>query len=163
MQKQKKNKKAEEDLDLYAEACKKGHQAILIAESFTQNFKPLSHDKAKCLFPIANIPLILFQIELLAKNGVTKIIIASARDPEILKAEVKQVKQYHMKGKSQLIEFKFVKLERPSSLCEALREINVSFELNDDFILINGDIVTNADLSPALMQHYESKKKITTF
>lgn len=43
-----------------------------------------------------------------------------------------------------------MKLERPTSLCEALREINESMELQDDFILINGDIVSNADLSPAI-------------
>lgn len=137
---------------------KKGHQAIIVAESFTTNFKPLSHTRPKCLFPVANIPLLLFQIELLAQNNVTKIIIVSARDTEILKKSVNKIKSSHMKGRTSLIDFKFVKLARPSGLCEALRELSESVELNDDFILINGDIVSNADLSPALKQHYQSKQ-----
>jgi len=90
-------------------------------------------------------------------NNVTKIICVSARDPEILKREVKKIKPSHMKGKISLVDFKFVKLERPTSLCEALREISESIDLNDDFILINGDIVSNADITPAIKQHYQSK------
>ena len=58
-----------------------------------------------------------------------------------------------MKG----IDFKFYKLENPTSLCEALREVSECYELNDDFILMNGDIVSNADLTPAIKQHYQSK------
>lgn len=93
----------------------------------------------------------------------TKIIIVSARDPDILKKSVNKIKANHMKGKSSLIEFKFVKLARPASLCEALRELSESVELNDDFILVNGDIVSNADLSPALKQHYQSKQDYKDF
>ena len=55
-----------------------------------------------------------------------------------------------MKG----IDFKFYKLENPTSLCEALREVSECYELNDDFILMNGDIVSNANLTPAIKQHY---------
>lgn len=126
-------------------------------------FKPLSHTKPECLFPVANISLLLLQIELLAMNNVTKIVCVTARDPELLKREVKKIKNSHMKGKISLIEFKFVKLDRPSSLCEALREISESIELNDDFILCSGDIVSNADLTPALKQHYKSKQEHKDF
>ncbi len=90
-------------------------------------------------------------------NNVTKIVCV-AKDPELLKPEVKKIKNSHMKGKISLIEFKFVKLDRPTSLCEALREISESVELNDDFILCSGDIVSNADLTPAIKQHYQSKQ-----
>jgi len=44
----------------YEQACNKGLQAVIIAESFTTNFKPLSHTKPKCLLPVANVPLLFF-------------------------------------------------------------------------------------------------------
>ena len=162
-QKAKKPQSKEGGKDAYTEAAEKGFQAVLIAESFTANFKPLSHEKPKCLFPIANIPMLLFQIELLAKNNVNKIICASARNTDTLKRQWQQVKASHMNGKQARIDVKFLKLQRPTSLCEAIREITEHCELQDDFILISGDIVSNADFSEALRQHYDSKKKITTF
>ena len=45
----------------------------------------MSHVRAKCLFPLANIPLILFQLELLAANGVNQVIIVSGKDSSVLK------------------------------------------------------------------------------
>lgn len=83
-------------------------------------------------------------------NNVTKIVCVSARDAGLLKSAVEKIKSSHMRGKTSLIEFSYVKLSSPTSLCEALRELSQSIELNDDFILINGDIITNADLCPAI-------------
>jgi NDP-sugar pyrophosphorylase family protein len=59
----------------------------------------MSHDKAKCLFPLANIPLILFQLELLAINGVTEVIIVSSRDSNVLKEQIDRIKNSHKIGK----------------------------------------------------------------
>ena len=92
----------------------------------------------------------------------TKIIIVSARDPSLIRQEVDKIKQYHKKGKFNLIEFKFHRLSQTHSLCQALRELEQD-ELHDDFILLSGDIVSNADLQPALRQHYLSKTENRNF
>jgi translation initiation factor eIF-2B subunit epsilon len=61
----------------YEEATKQGLQAVIVAESFQLKFRPISHEKAKCMFPIANIPNIHYVIEFLLNNKVTEIFIAS--------------------------------------------------------------------------------------
>jgi NDP-sugar pyrophosphorylase family protein len=38
-----------------------------------------------------------------------------------------------------------------------MREVNDAVELRDEFILCQGDIVCNADLSDALKMHYRAK------
>lgn len=58
-----------------------------------------------------------------------------------------------------MLKIKYFKLERANSLCEALREVCQSqLELNDDFILMTGDIVSNVNFSEAIKMHYDSKQ-----
>ena len=79
-----------------------------------------------------------------------------------MRQEVDKIKQYHKKGKLNMIEFKCHRLSQTHSLCQALRELDQD-ELHDDFILLSGDIVSNADLQPALKQHYLSKTENKNF
>ena len=50
---------------------------MIIAESFQKKFRPLSHEKLKCMFPVANVPLLHYVIEFLLMNKITEIFIAS--------------------------------------------------------------------------------------
>lgn len=76
---------------------------------------------------MANIPLLLFQLELLALNNVTEVICVSSRDQKVLAAEVDRViKQSHTVGKANLLRIRYFKLERANSLCDALREVTQS-------------------------------------
>lgn len=94
-------------------------------------------------------------------NNVTEVICVSSRDQKLLSVEIdKVIKQSHtlLNNKQSQFKIRYFKLERPTSLCEALRELSQSqIEINDDFVLMNGDIVSNADFTPALKMHYDSK------
>ena len=50
---------------------------MIIAESFQKKFRPVSHERLKCMFPVANVPLLHYVIEFLRMNKVTEIFIAS--------------------------------------------------------------------------------------
>ena len=64
-----------------------------------------------------------------------------------------------MIGNLKKLEIVQYKLERITTLCSALRDLAEShIELRNDFILLQGDIVTNADLRPAIELHYAKKK-----
>jgi len=78
----------------------------------------------------------------------------------VLSAEVDRViKSSHTVGKTQLLKIRYFKLERANSLCEALREVSQSqIEINDDFVLMNGDIVSNANFTDAVKMHFDSKQ-----
>lgn len=44
-------------------------------------------------------------------------------------------------------------------MCEALREVSQSqIEINDDFVLMNGDIVSNANFTDAVKMHFDAKQ-----
>ncbi|RYG65720.1 hypothetical protein EON64_11340 [archaeon] len=48
-------------------------QAIVLADSFTQSFRPLSLDCPKVLLPLVNVPMLDYTIEFLAQNGVEEV------------------------------------------------------------------------------------------
>lgn len=58
---------------------------MLFAESFNNRFKPLSCDRPKCLFPLANIPIVLYTLEFLAINNVTQVILVSTKEAKYFK------------------------------------------------------------------------------
>jgi translation initiation factor eIF-2B subunit epsilon len=48
-------------------------QAVLLADSFTNTFRPVSLEKPKVLMPLCNIPLFDYTIEFLASAGVEEV------------------------------------------------------------------------------------------
>ena len=90
-------------------------------------------------------------------------IIVSGKDSSILKEQVDRTKESHRMGKKSNLNLQYFKLENPTSLCEALREISNIFDIRDDFILLHGDIVSNLDLKPALEMHYHAKQESKEF
>ncbi len=49
-------------------------QAVLLADSFSRNFRPITLDCPKVLLPLVNIPMIDYTIEFLAQNGVEEVL-----------------------------------------------------------------------------------------
>ena len=141
----------------YEEAKQIGHQAILIAESFQSRFKPMSHERPKALFPVANVPVILYAIQFLALNKVNYIIIATPHISEELREEVGKLREGLFAGRFKNIKIKYEKLKEPYCLANGLREISQRNDLLDDFIVMYSDIVCNADLGPAIKMHYDIK------
>ena len=48
-------------------------QAILLADSFSKSFRPVTWEKPKVLLPLVNVPMIEYTIEFLALNGVEEV------------------------------------------------------------------------------------------
>ena len=51
-------------------------------------------------------------------------------------------------------------MNNPQSLAQALKELEEMCEIKDDFILMQGDIVTNASLDEAIKMHYKGLAKV---
>lgn len=49
--------------------------AIILADSFTNEFKPVTLDIPRCLLPIVNIPILDYVFEFLATSGVDEIFV----------------------------------------------------------------------------------------
>lgn len=49
-------------------------QAILMADSFTVTFRPITLECPKVLLPLVNVPMLDYTIEFLTQNGVLEVI-----------------------------------------------------------------------------------------
>lgn len=106
----------------------------------------MSCDRPKCLFPVANIPLLLYSLEFLAINNVTQTILVSTKSDRVFKPVIETIKASHSNKLSRLQITPF-KLDKANSVAAALREINESqIKLKEDFIIMQGDVVSNARL-----------------
>ena len=106
-----------------------------MAESFGSKFKPMSNSLPKCLFPLANTPMILYTLEFLATNDVKEVFLVSSWDSKLLKERIDYIREYHKIGKQSNLKITYIKLESAQSLAEAMREVNDAVELRDEFIL----------------------------
>lgn len=82
-QQQKKHQQAKEANKQAQKNNKKDHsddvkreqklQAVILADSFTSTFRPISIHTPKVLIPLVNVPMIEYTIEFLAQNGVEEV------------------------------------------------------------------------------------------
>jgi len=94
-----------------------------------------------------------FIIEFLLMNRVDEILIAVTLHSKKID---KFVQEQRYKG----AKIQLVKLEDPKTFGDALREVNQMHQLEEDFILVKGDVITNFDLSHALQFHRKMKKEM---
>ncbi len=48
-------------------------QAVVLADSFTQRFRPISVERPKVLLPLVNVPMLEYTLEWLATNKVQEV------------------------------------------------------------------------------------------
>ena len=67
-------------------------QAILLADSFKQSFRPVTLERPQMLLPLVNIPMMEYTIEFLAQNGIEEIFIVCVWGAEKLQQYVDSAK-----------------------------------------------------------------------
>lgn len=125
--------------------------AVIIADSFTRSFWPITNDMPKVLMPMCNIPLIEYTIELVIRNHIKKIILFCC-------SQAQKIVEY-----IQLQKYRQVSIQcicRPScvSLGDVVRELDSRKFLRNDFLIIYGDTVGNANLKEAIEHHRNIRK-----
>lgn len=134
-------------------------QAVLLADSFLTTFQPITLDKKspKVLCPLNNVTMLDYSIEYLAGAGVEELYIFCVSGGDAIENYIDQ------KSNSWTTSSIKIQCVRDSSVTDAggaLRELyNKNLIQSDPFILISGDVVTNADLGPAMKEHKERHKK----
>jgi translation initiation factor eIF-2B subunit epsilon len=129
-------------------------QAILLADSFSKCFRPLTHTTPKVLLPLVNVPMIEYTIEFLAANGVEELFVFCVW-------HAPAIQEYLSKSKwNKLLTIKCITSNACLSAGEALREIDsMGIVRSDPFILISGDVVSNMDLKKAIQFHKDKRKE----
>ncbi|CAM6096857.1 unnamed protein product [Calypogeia fissa] len=130
-------------------------QAILLADSFAQQFRPITDERPKVLLPLVNVPMIDYALEWLASAGVAEVFVFCC-------AHAKQVTSYleHSNWSNQPnFTLSIIESRDCVSAGDALRVIDQRNVIRGDFVLITGDTVCNMSLKEVLKEHQERSKK----
>ena len=130
-------------------------QAVLLADSFAQRFRPITAERPKALLPLANVPMIEYTLEWLASGGVEEVFVFCC-------AHAKQIVSY-IEGSQWANTPKFKVSTIVSYNClsagEALRLIEQKNVVRSDFVLVSADTVSTIDLAPIVAAHRERRVK----
>lgn len=130
-------------------------QAILLADSFTTKFRPITLERPKVLLPLVNAPMINYTLTWLESAGIEEVFVFCC-------AHSKQVINYLEKSEwFNQPNFTVTTIESQNSVSagDALRVIYERNVIQGDFVLVSGDTVSNMSLTQAILEHKERKKK----
>ncbi len=127
-------------------------QAVVMAGGFGTRLRPLTANIPKPMTPLLNKPIIEHIIMLLKKNDITDIIMILYHQGEV-------IRDYFKDGRKFGVKIQYVKPDADYGTAGA---VYCGYELiNDRFIIISGDVVTDFDLKQAVSLH-EKRKSVST-
>ncbi|KAJ0843397.1 putative W2 domain, nucleotidyl transferase domain, trimeric LpxA-like superfamily [Helianthus annuus] len=130
-------------------------KAILLADSFTTKFRPITLECPKVLLPIVNTPMIDYTLAWLESANVEEVFVFCC-------SHSKQIIDYLDKSKwvnQPNFSVSTIESHNCISAGDALRFIYDKNVINGDFVLISGDTVSNMILTEALQEHKERRQK----
>ncbi|HSO76863.1 MAG TPA: NDP-sugar synthase [Blastocatellia bacterium] len=120
-------------------------KALILAAGLGTRLWPLTEERSKPAIPFHNRPLIAYSVEYLASHGIRDITINLHHQPESITRSLGDGSEFGVKIEYSLEE----EILGTSGALDRLRE-QLSY---DDFVVINGKIVTDIDLSEAIEAH----------
>ena len=120
-------------------------KAMILAAGLGTRLYPLTEDRTKPAIPFLNRPLIAYSVEYLASFGIRDIIINLHYQPESVRQPLGDGSQFGVN-----IQYSFE--EEILGTSGALDKVRDDL-MGDDFILVNGKIVTDIDLNAAVKEH----------
>ncbi|AZR72251.1 hypothetical protein BBF96_01865 [Anoxybacter fermentans] len=127
-------------------------KAIIMAGGKGTRLRPLTCDLPKPLVPILNKPVMEYSIELLKEHRITEIGVTTCYLPEM-------IRDYFGDGSRWGVKLYYFQEEEPLGTAGSVH--NASDFLDETFVVISGDALTDIDLSQAIRYHQE-KKSIAT-
>ncbi|GJP76699.1 hypothetical protein CLOP_g7168 [Closterium sp. NIES-67] len=147
-------------------------QAILLADSFAQTFRPITLRKPKVLLPVAGVPMMDYTLEWLAMAGVEEVFVFCCAHSTQIRAHLEDAgwmrpsaSSQHQQGQQQGggvrrgMRVSTVVAHDCVSVGDALRHMDHKGVIRGDFILVSGDVIANVSLTHALHQHRERRRK----
>ncbi|KAL0480756.1 eif2b5, partial [Acrasis kona] len=131
-------------------------KAIVLADSFTKEFRPITFEKPRCLLPLVNIPIIEYILELLAASGVEEIYIFCCSNAAVIRNYIENSK-WVLANSGVVVNI--LESNTATSAGDALRVVFSNYIIHTDFVLIQGDVVSNIDLKPIIQQHKLERAK----
>ncbi|KAG2386475.1 hypothetical protein C9374_002219 [Naegleria lovaniensis] len=131
-------------------------KAVVLADSFTKELRPITLQAPRCLLPVNNVPIIEYVLELLAASGVKEIYVFCCHGAEMIKQYLANSKKWNTPNSD--VKISTVEGTEAASAGDALRRIHELDVIRNDFILIQGDVISNLNLAPIVEAHKKERK-----
>jgi mannose-1-phosphate guanylyltransferase len=132
-------------------------QAIVLVGGEGTRLRPLTETTPKPALTLVDRPFLAYMIEWLAGHGVTEVVLACGFLPDVL--------QEALAGEEERagVTIRFVTEPQPLGTAGAIRFAADALgdDLDDRFLALNGDVLTDLDLGALLRSHRESGAKAT--
>lgn len=127
-------------------------QAIVLVGGEGTRLRPLTENLPKPALTLVDRPFLAYMIEWLAGHGVAEVVLACGFLPDVLRAAL--AGEEERAG----VKIRYVTEPRPLGTAGAIRFAADALgdELEDRFLALNGDVLTDLDLSALLRAHRES-------
>lgn len=122
-------------------------KAVILAAGFGTRLWPLTEDRTKPAIPFMNRPLIAYAVDYLAAYGIRDIIINLHHQPESIRRALGD-------GSALGIKIHYSFEEEILGTSGAIDRVRDQL-MDDDFVVINGKIVTDINLAAAVHEHQQ--------
>ena len=119
-------------------------QAVILAGGKGTRLHPLTTNARKPLVPLFDRPVMEYCIKLLARHGITDIIVAVSHLAQ-------EIMHYFGDGSRFGVKIRYSVEMEPLGTAGAVKQVQSM--INDTFVVVAGDIVTDFDLTAALQRH----------
>ena len=112
-------------------------KAVILAGGEGTRLRPLTSNQPKPMLPIANVPMMRHVVRLLAKHGFDDIVVTVA-------FLANQIRNYFGDGAEFGVRMRYATEDSPLGTAGSVR--NAMDELDETFLVISGDVLTDIDL-----------------
>ncbi|KAL7813145.1 nucleotide-diphospho-sugar transferase [Trichoderma aethiopicum] len=133
-------------------------QAVVLADSFQDRYKPFTVETPRCLLPLANTPLIEYTLEFLAMNGVQEVYIYCGAHTDQVEDYIGRSRWAPSSKSCPFSVLQFVRVADARSIGDVLRDMDKRSLVDGDFLLVHGDMVSNLILDSALAAHRKRRE-----
>lgn len=127
-------------------------QAVILAGGKGTRLRPLTVYTPKPIVPLANRPFLLYQIDILRRAGITDITLSLSYQPDKIEHLLGDGSEYG-------VNLRFITEPSPMGTGGAYRF--AADELRETTVVLNGDILTDFDLSAILGHHTKNGAEAT--
>jgi mannose-1-phosphate guanylyltransferase len=127
-------------------------QALILVGGEATRLRPLTCNMPKAMVPVLNIPFLEHVIRYLSGHGVNDIVLAQGHLPKVMD-------DYFQDGSRLGVKLTYSLEHKPMGTGGAIK--NAEQYLQDRFLVLNGDIFTDLDITAMVQFHEERRAKAT--
>src|SRR6476620_1654838 len=119
-------------------------KAVILAGGEGTRLRPLTSNQPKPMLPVANAPMMEHIVKLLAEHGFDDIVVTVA-------FMANHIRNYFGDGSEFGVRMRYATEESPLGTAGSVR--NAMDELDETFLVISGDVLTDIDISRIVKEH----------